>query len=200
MRLIFFFLNGGFGGEYRLRKKIVEYINPQEGERIVDICCGTGSQSIMLAKRFKEEGKVVGLELSSAQLRVAKKKERPNCLYFIRCDAQSMPLSNCYFDKGIICSALHEMPKDVRKNVLSETFRVIKPGGKIVIAEPNRPNKKWKVLLFEAIDRFTPEYPTYKDLLQCRLVNEIKEAGFRVIRTEIAAFELLQIVLSEKES
>jgi hypothetical protein len=55
-------------------------------------------------------------------------------------------------------------------------------------------------LLFETIDRFTPEYPTYKDLLQCGLVNEIKEAGFRVIRIEIAAFELLQIVLSEKES
>lgn len=44
-----------------------------------------------------------------------------------------------------------------------------------------------------------PDYyvRTYKDMLKCGLTNEIKQAGFRVIETDIACWEFFQIALAE---
>ncbi len=193
-----FFLNKGFGGERRWRELIIEWLNPQPGEKIADICCGTGTLTIMLAKRLAGTGKVVGIELSPAQLRIARKKEKPNSLFFIQGDAQDTPFSDCYFDKSVICGALHEMPQEVRRNVLSEACRVIRPGGKIVITEHNKPNRKWKANLFDFMERFNPEYPTYKNMLKCGLTNEIRRVGFRIVRTNTTSWEFFQIVLAER--
>lgn len=193
-----FFINGGFGGERRWRELIVEWIYPQPGEKILDICCGTGTLTVMIAKRLRGIGEVVGIELSPAQLRIARKKEKLEGLYFLEGDAQNIPFSDCYFDKGVICGALHEMPQEVRKNVLSEAHRAVKPGGRIVNVEQNKPDRKWKALLFDFLERFNPEYTTYKNMLKCGQTNEIKQAGFRIIRTNTTCWEFMQIVLAEK--
>jgi len=198
VKVFCFFLNGGFGGEQRWRGLIIDWINPQPGEKILDICSGTGTLTIMLAKRLAETGKVVGIELSPAQLRIARKKEKPAGLLFIEGDAQDIPFSDCHFNKSVICGALHEMPQEVRQNVLSEAYRVLRPGGKIVVIEHNKPDRKWKANLFDFMERFNPEYPTYKNMLKCGLTSEIEQAGFKIVRTNTSSWEFLQIVLAER--
>jgi len=197
VKVFCFLFNGGFGGERRWRESIIEWINPQPGEKIIDVCSGTGTLSIMLAKRLGG-GEVVGIEISPAQLKIARKKEKPDGLFFIEGDAQDIPLEDCYFDRGVICGALHEMPQEVRGNVLSEAYRIIRPGGKIVIIEHNKPKRKWKAGLFDFLERFNPEYPTYKNMLKCGLINEIERAGFRIVKTNTTSWEYLQIVLAER--
>lgn len=177
---------------------IVEWIYPQPREKILDICSGTGALTIMIAKRLRGMGKVVGLELSPAQLRIARKKEKHEGLYFLEGDAQNVPFSDCYFDKGVICGALHEMPQEERLNVLSEAYRAVKPGGRIVIIEHNNPDQKWKALLFDFMERFNPEYSTYKSLLNSGLQNEIRRAGFKIVRMDTTSWDFFQIVLAEK--
>lgn len=141
----------------------------------------------------------MGIELSPAQLRIARKKEKHDGLSFIEGDAQDIPFPDCYFDKSVICCALHEMPQEVRQNVLSEAHRVIKPGGKIVIVEHNKPDRKWKALLFDFMERFiNPEYPTFKNLLKYGLTNEIERTGLRILRTNTTSWEYFQIVLAER--
>uniref|UniRef100_A0A7V0Z819 Methyltransferase domain-containing protein n=1 Tax=candidate division WOR-3 bacterium TaxID=2052148 RepID=A0A7V0Z819_UNCW3 len=198
VKLLFFVLNGGFGGERRWRELIIEWTNPQPGEKILDICCGTSTLAIMLGERLTGKGEVVGIELSSAQLKIAQKKQKPNNLTFIEADAQDIPFSDCYFDKGLICGTLHEMPQEVRQNVLSEAYRVIRAGGKIVIIEQNKPDRKWKAMLFDFMERFNPKYPTYRNLLKCGLTNEIERAGFKIIKTDTTSWEYFQIVLAGK--
>jgi len=197
VKVLCFLLNGGFGGERRWRESIVKWIDPQPGEKIADICCGTGTLTIMLAKRLAG-GVVVAIELSPAQLRIARRKEKPDGLFFIEGDAQDIPFSDCYFDKSVICGALHEMPQEVRHNVLSEAYRIIRPGGRIVIIEHNKPNQRWKASLFDFMERFNPEYPTYKNMLKCGLTNEIEKAGFGIVRTNTTFWEFFQIVLAER--
>ncbi len=192
------FLFYGFGGERRFRESIVDRLNPQHGEKILDICSGTGTLTIMIAKRFAGKGEVTGIEISPDQLRIALRKEKPDGLSFIEGDAQDIPFADGYFDRGVIFGALHEMPREVRRNVLSEAYRVIRPEGKIVIMEQNKPERKWKSLLLDFLEMFNPEFPTYKDMLKCGLTNEIKQAGFRVIETDIACWEFFQIVLAGK--
>ena len=197
-KVLCFFLNGGFGGERRWRELIVDWINPQPGEKILDICSGTGTLTIIVGKKLAGTGEVVGIELSPAQLRFALRKEKPDGLTFIEGDAQNIPFSDSYFDKSVICGALHELPREVRRNVLSEAYRITKPKGKIVIVEQNKPDRKWKAMIFDFVERFNPEYPTYKDLLKCGLTNEIERAGFRIIRTDTTCWEYFQIVLGER--
>ena len=192
------FLFYGFGGERRFRESIVDRLNPQRGERILDICSGTGTLTIMIAKRLAGKGEVTGIEISPDQLRIARRKEKPDGLSFIEGDAQDIPFPDSYFDKSTIFGALHEMPREVRRNVLSEAYRVIRPEGKIAIVEQNKPERKWKSLLLDFLEMFNPEFPTYKDMLECGLANEIKQAGFRVIETDTACWEFFQIVLAEK--
>lgn len=198
IKVLFFFLNRGCGGERRWREFIIEWINPRPGEKILDICCGTGTLTIMLAKKLAGAGEVIGIEFSPAQLSIARKKQKPNGASFVEGDAQDIPFSDGYFDKGVICGALHELPREVRRSVLSESYRIIRPKGKIVIIEHNKPKRKWKWLLFDFLERFNPEHPTYRDLLKCGLTNEIQRGGFRIIRTSVTSWEFFQIVLAER--
>jgi len=188
----------GFDGERRFRESIVDRLNPRQGERILDICSGTGTLTIMIAERLEGKGEVTGIEISPDQLRIAREKEKPDGLSFIEGDAQDIPFPDSYFDKGTIFGALHEMPREVRRNVLSEAYRVIRPEGKIVIIEQNKPKRKWKSLLLDFLEMFNPEFPTYKDMLKCGLANEIEQAGFRVTETDTACWEFFQIVLAGK--
>jgi len=153
----------------------------------------------MLGKRLKGTGTVVGIEISADQLRIAHKKKKPDNVSFIEHDAQDIPYPDCHFDRAVICGALHEMPKEARRNVLAEAFRVIKPRGAIVIAEHNRPAQEWKRWLFDLLERFNPEYRTYKDLLESGLTNEIERAGFRIVRRKIISWDFFQRVLAKKQ-
>ena len=188
----------GFNGERKFRGSIVHWICPRQKDSILDICSGTGTLTIMIAERLARTGNVIGIELFPKQLKRAQRKSIPENLTFIAGDAQYMPFSDCSFDKSVICGALHEMPQDVRHNVLSEAKRLVKPGGTIVIVEQNKPDKKWKAWLFNFLERFNPEYTTYRNLLECGLTNEIMQAGFRILKTGTLNWEFFQIVLAEK--
>jgi ubiquinone/menaquinone biosynthesis C-methylase UbiE len=188
----------GFNGERKFRESIVNWISPQQHDNVLDICSGTCTLTILIAERLARQGKVIGIELFPTQLKLARRKARPENLTFIAGDAQYMPFSDHSFDKSVICAALHEMPQNVRQNVLSEAYRLVKPGGTIVIIEQNKPDKKWKAWLFDFLEHFNPEYTTYRNLLECGLTNEIIGVGFRILKTDTLNWEFFQIVLAEK--
>lgn len=198
VKVLFFILGGGFGAEPQWRESVVEWINPQPNERILDICSGTGTLTIVLGWRLRGTGEVVGIETSPHQLNIASKKRKPDNVCFVRGDAEAIPFPDRHFDKGVICGALHEMPGDVRRRVLGETYRVIRPGGSMVVFEPNEPGRRWKRWLFDFLERFNPEYQTYKDLLRCGLIEEVERAGFEVVRRAITSWEYFQMVLAGK--
>jgi ubiquinone/menaquinone biosynthesis C-methylase UbiE len=199
VRFLLFFINGGFGGEKRLRQQAIDWLEIEPGERILDIASGTGTISIMMGNQLGGQGEVVGIEISPTQMRVARRKRRPPGVCFSQADAQNIPFPDASFDKAIIFGALHEMPREVRRKVLSEAFRALKPSGKLVVMEHNEPNRRWKAALFAFSERFNPEYPTYKDLLECGVTNELEKAGFEVIKTRTDAHEFFQTVLAQKQ-
>jgi ubiquinone/menaquinone biosynthesis C-methylase UbiE len=198
VRSMLFLINGGFGGERRLRQQAIDWLDPAPGERVLDIASGTGTLAIMLGKQLAGQGEVLGVEISPAQLRVARKKQSPAGVSFVKADAQDIPFPDTSFDKAIIFGALHEMPREVRRNVLAQAFRVLRPTGRLVVMEHHEPGSRWKASLFDFLERFNPEYPTYRDLLERGLATEIADAGFMVIKTRVAAWDLFQTILAEK--
>jgi len=200
IRFLFFLINGGFGGARRWRQMIVDWVDPRPGERIIDLCCGTGTLTALLAERLAEKGQVVGLELSPDQLRMARKKTNPGGLIFLEGDAQQIPFPDGHFDKGVICAALHEMPAGVRHRVLAEARRALRPAGRIAFVEQHPHRNRIMRWTWDLLERLNPEYPTYRDLMQRGLIHEIEQGGFQVVRSEIIAGGFFQIVVGEKSS
>jgi len=59
----------------------------------------------------------------------------------IQGDSSALDIPSATYDQVLLFFLLHEQPEDVRRRTLSEVFRVVKPGGKVVIVDYHRPKK-----------------------------------------------------------
>jgi ubiquinone/menaquinone biosynthesis C-methylase UbiE len=125
--------------EYRVRKKHLELLRliPSRGLRILDAGCGPGTYGIMLAQ---EGNTVVGVEISPSAVRIAKGRADRKDVKFcpVVGDLEEIPFDDNTFDICFSGWVLHHFP-DV-DTVISEISRVLKPGAKLALAEPNESN------------------------------------------------------------
>jgi demethylmenaquinone methyltransferase/2-methoxy-6-polyprenyl-1,4-benzoquinol methylase len=110
----------------------VRAVAPQPGERILDIAAGTGTSSIALAKSGAE---VVAADFSAGMIEVGRQKHPQ--LEFVQADATALPFKAGEFDAVTISFGLRNI-KDP-KRALREMYRVLKPGGRLVICEFSTP-------------------------------------------------------------
>ena len=106
-----------------LRKRVLHEI--KQGEKVIDIACGTGAQCFTLASKA---GQVTGVDLSESMIRFARNKKAKSLfsnLEFTVCDATNLvPFVAIEFDVAILSLALHQFPPDLYKPILSEMKRV----------------------------------------------------------------------------
>jgi demethylmenaquinone methyltransferase/2-methoxy-6-polyprenyl-1,4-benzoquinol methylase len=114
------------------RYAVVKAIDPQPGERILDIACGTGTSSAALLRSGAE---VVGLDFSPGMLEQARRKHRK--VDFVEGDAMKLPFGDNEFDAVTISFGLRNVAEP--RIALDEMYRVLKPGGRLVICEFSRP-------------------------------------------------------------
>ncbi|MEO6199932.1 MAG: bifunctional demethylmenaquinone methyltransferase/2-methoxy-6-polyprenyl-1,4-benzoquinol methylase UbiE [Cryobacterium sp.] len=110
-------------------------VNPQPGERILDIAAGTGTSSAALTRTGAH---VVAADFSSGMIEVgrARHADNPN-LEFVQADATALPFADGEFDAVTISFGLRNVVEP--KNALAEFYRVLKPGGRLVICEFSTP-------------------------------------------------------------
>ena len=92
--------------EGSLREFITARTRVSEGDKVLDICTGTGAVAVELAKRVGRGGLVVGLDFSSGMLEKAKQKSvKLNLVqvYFVRGNAAQLPFKDASF-RGVTCS------------------------------------------------------------------------------------------------
>lgn len=117
-----------------------------DGNRGLDVCCGTGQLSFEQVKRVGKNGKVVGLDFCKDMLTIAQQKTPEvykNNLEWIQGDATDLPFADKEFDAATIGFALRNVPS-IEKTI-REMKRVVKPGGKVVsleLAKPSTPGFK----------------------------------------------------------
>jgi len=109
---------------------------PAQGEKVIELGCGPGFYSCVLAERFSELS-VIGIDRSPSQLTFA--REKRNALGLNNCRFQSdnvLELSHPddSFDVLVASRLFTVLPN--RRRAVAEMFRVLRPGGRCFIAEP----------------------------------------------------------------
>jgi demethylmenaquinone methyltransferase/2-methoxy-6-polyprenyl-1,4-benzoquinol methylase len=110
----------------------VRAIAPQPRERILDIAAGTGTSSAALAKTGAT---VVAVDFSPGMIEVGRAKH-PD-IEFVEADAEKLPFGDDEFDAVTISFGLRNVQHP--QIALGEMYRVLKPGGRLVICEFSQP-------------------------------------------------------------
>jgi ubiquinone/menaquinone biosynthesis C-methylase UbiE len=105
---------------------LVEAVNAGPGLKALDLCCGQGNVSEVLARRGCE---VTGVDFSSAMLAFA--DDRVPGAIFIKADAQNLPFDNAEFDVVVSNLGVCHVPDQPR--ALAEARRVLRPGGRFAM-------------------------------------------------------------------
>ena len=111
---------------------LLELVRPCQGERILDVGCGTGIFTLDL---LAAGSRVVGLELSLPMLQRAGKKLSGRPFHMVQGDMRRLPFPDSSFDKTVSVTAI-EFLEDARGGV-NELFRVTRPGGLVAAAGLN---------------------------------------------------------------
>ena len=117
----------------RRARTVIEYVDPQPGERILDAGCGLGFYLFLLGKLASSE--LYGLEFSADRLEQAVSEQDTSHARLLVGDATHLPFADNSFDKVIISEVLEHVPDD--RAALREVERVLRPGGVAAITVPH---------------------------------------------------------------
>jgi demethylmenaquinone methyltransferase/2-methoxy-6-polyprenyl-1,4-benzoquinol methylase len=134
-----------FGLDQRWRRFTVRQANLKGGESVLDCACGTGDLSRLFAKELERKGggRVTGLDYTQEMLDVAEHKRTGSTgpvarqIQYIRGDAQALPFPDNSFDVVSIAFGIRNVQDPAK--AAREFLRVLKPGGRLLVLEFDRP-------------------------------------------------------------
>jgi ubiquinone/menaquinone biosynthesis C-methylase UbiE len=175
---------------------------PAGCRRVLDVGCGPGNSATHLRDAVPE---VIAFDHAPAMLRRARRRDAR--LHLLRGDARALPLADRSVDAVTFHSVLYLLPD--RGAALRETARVLRPGGRAVLLEPQEglratrdgfvralPDARWAVtaLLWHTLSslygRFTPEH----------LGQLLGSAGLRVLKLDEALGGLGLLAVAERSA
>jgi ubiquinone/menaquinone biosynthesis C-methylase UbiE len=120
-----------------------ETLVPHAGDRILDVGCGVGTAELALGKLGISQLKLYGVDLISTRVGEAVKAARKHNVRagFSAADTRALPFAERAFD-STFCVAVLQHVRDVA-GAVGEFARVTKPGGRIVVVEPDNAARYW---------------------------------------------------------
>lgn len=190
------------GGETAFRRTMIEPVSFEDGETILDMCCGTGGATFFISEKAGNASEIIGMDLSSGQLHYARKRQYCCPTRFIEGDVTSTTFQDDSFDKIFVTHAIHEMPRESRLQTLCEAKRLLRPQGQVIVLELDNPPSIWLRILVGLWGFYwlpgNFETPTRRDMLRHGVSNELKESGFINVTKYSAYRGIFQTVIGTK--
>jgi ubiquinone/menaquinone biosynthesis C-methylase UbiE len=122
-----------------VRNYVPDFCGMKAGDKVIDVCCGTGAQVIEYGRRGIE---ATGIDIDPNMIKTAEKnhvKSGAENISFQLADAAALTFPDGYFDYASVSLALHDKERELQSCIISEMKRVVKKGGFLVIIDYNAP-------------------------------------------------------------
>lgn len=169
-----------------LKARLVDQIAPRAGQRILDVGCGTGTLTLMLATRVPD-AQVVGLDGDADVLELARAKAQRQGVdvEWIRGLSFDAPLADGTFDRITSSLMLHHLTTEQKLRTFDALRGWLKPGGELHVADwgaPHGPGMRTAFLAVQLLDGFE----TTRDNVSGALPELMARSGFEVEQTQRA--------------
>jgi len=162
-------------------REAIQRANIQDGQRVLEVACGTGRATVDLARAVGDTGRLDALDLTEAMLDKARAKVENRGLisrvHFKQGDAKKLPYPDATFDVLYNGYMFDLIPLDGFVPILREFARVLKPDGKLVLVNMSKPDTRRT--FYESV------YERGWAVMPCRPVlmgTYIEELGFTEIQ------------------
>lgn len=140
-------------GIHRLWKRYtVELSAVKKGQQVLDIAGGTGDLAKQFSRLVGDAGSVVLADINASMLSVGRDRLTDDgCianLRFVQADAQYLPFPDNYFDCATIAFGLRNVTD--KDTALRSMFRVLKPGGRLLVLEFSKPTNSLLERVYDA--------------------------------------------------
>jgi ubiquinone/menaquinone biosynthesis C-methylase UbiE len=163
-----------------LRQRTADLACLQPGETVLDVGCGTGTLALTVQRRVGATGRVVGIDPGPQQIARAHAKAArhhvPIEFQIGVIEQIAFPDQTC--DVVLSTLMMHHLPAGLKRQGLAEIARVLKPGGRLVIADFTRPEGH----------RDRPRRVGAGGSNLGDLVTLVQDAGFAQVETEEMQF------------
>jgi len=166
-----------FRGKLReLRQRTADLARIQPGEKVLDVGCGTGALAMEAEQRVGATGQVFGIDPGAQQIARARSKaaKRNMSIEFQIGVIEHLNFPDQTFDVVLSTIMMHHLSDSLKRQGLAEIARVLKPGGRLVIADFKRPEERPVQPV-----RFGAGGSRIQDLAAL-----VKDAGFSQMETE----------------
>ena len=168
--------------ERTFKRRLVAEAALNPGETVLDLGAGTGTLAIML-KRSCPQATVTGLDADPVVLEQARRKVDGAGLEvsFTEAFSTEMPFEDRSFDVVVSTLFFHHLRSADKRRTLAEVARVLRPGGRLRVADWGQPSDRVMAALFAIVRTFDGHEVT-ADNAAGRLPLMIEEAGLTDVR------------------
>lgn len=164
------------GNYNRLRNVVLrEFDTPASGRTLQMGCC-YGDLTPHLATRIAWSGGALDvIDVLPVQIENLERKLPPNSPVSTHCmDAAALDMADASYDTVIMFMLIHEQPREYRERTVSEAFRVLKPGGKMIVIDYAQPSP-WHIARFTTIPIYSKLKPYAVDVWNNEMAELIPE-------------------------
>lgn len=188
-----------FGRERRFRQITLKIMGVRTNDRVLDIGCGTGSLTMLIAENLSSAGEVIGIDAAPNMIIIAREKasRKRSCAQFAVGIAEKLDFPDSSFDVVVNSMFTHHIDRELKKMAFAEMYRVLKPGGRLCTADIDKPTTFFARLLGWA-SRYILLQPELEDNLLGKLPELMAEANFKDIRKRQHIYGMVSFFVATK--